>query len=66
MRNNRSCPRDDSIRIPSSDVLLFDELSDSFQLVYDELYFGPVQTLPWGMEYQSLMVYRNRGEVLVE
>ena len=59
-------PQEEEIIIPQSDLQMMEEIPDSARLVYDKMTFGPITTLPWGMEYQSVMVYRNSGEMILE
>ena len=56
-------PQEQSIMIPSSDIQMLQQPSQSALLIYDAMYFGPVRRLPWDMEYQSVMVYRSRGDL---
>ena len=59
-------PREEEITIPRSDLQMMDSVPQAALLIYDKMTFGPLLTLPWGMGYRSVMVYRNSGEIVIE
>ena len=54
------------ITIPSDDLMRLESVQDPLQVIYEEMMIGESRTLPWGMEYSSVMIYRNRGETIWE
>ena len=55
-------PHEEELQIHSSDLLRL-EYSQESMVFFEEMIIGPPKTLPWGMDYHSVMVYRTSGDV---
>ena len=53
-----------AINIPTQDLQMLASFETPTQIRYHEVIMGPPKVLPWGMEYQSLMIYKNSGAVV--